>query len=1350
MTRSFASIPPVRNSGLPRLALLVAMLAAPLGSAVFAQELRVLASGADGITIEYRPVVRLRSFSDAGVAYVRPEFAEAASVAPLSPGIPDLQFRGVLLALPGLEGHSVTVLAADYEDTHNTVLAPVPRRFRGDDGLVTSYTRGAEYTRRGLLPESVAELADAGIARDRFLATLRVYPYAFDAAAGQLRLYTRLVVRVQFGPADPRLTSAGRAGESFGGTVVNEQSARGWRIAAQAPLRKTQTASLASGDWYRIEIPQDGVYRLTKAWFTSAGIPISSVDPRSIRIFGQGGRELPLRLSSPRPDDLQEIAIEVSGESDGRFDDNDAVTFYGRGNSGFVWDTVAGRYTHTIHRFDAANAYLLTFGGAAGRRVEAQPSLNEANPYTPQWFTGREFHEEEAVNLISSGKMWVGKRIPPSSGINTQVVMKKLEGLVRDQPVTYRVKLYAQSEVAHSFLLSDGQTLGSIPMTTVAFSTDQDDIASGSGVLTFSRPGDLPEDRSSLKIEYNVSDPDRSRGAFVDWIEWYYARRFTASGDVLDFGAPDTSTVCGFEIQGFSNSDVAVYDVSIPWRVRRIADPAVSGGTVRFQASSRRGAPPQYYAVAANAVRQPAAPTRLSNSDLAVTQGAQYVIITSQDLAPAAERLKRHRERPGEDAITSKVVTLPEIYNEFSSSVKDPVAIRNFLSYALRSWTVKPKYVLFFGDGHYDYRNYGTDEKIVVPVWESENSINLMASYVTDDYYAQISGDDALVDIATGRLPVLDTAEAMSIVDKIIRYESDPDFAPWKNRVTFVADDGLTTRIDDGPTHTAQSEDIARSLPTGIEQEKVYIVSYRTEITAEGRRKPDANQAIIDRINEGTVVINYTGHGSEAVWAHEHVFVTDVTVPMLANVTRPTFLAAATCTFGLYDRPKLRSGTEAMVTKPEGGAIGGLSSPRVVYSGPNSNFNQSFFDNLFANGRETDGRAKRLGDAIFSTKQRWYNDAGYEKFHLFADPGLRLAFPRYRCSIDSILVNGQAAGSGQVQLKALSRVTLKGSVLRPDSTRWPDYNGVATVSLYDAKRSIPVPLEGWGGFSYGVQGGLLFRGEATVADGGFTVTFPIPKDISYENNSGRLAVYFDNDAVDGAGFATNFTVGGSDTSAVTDRVGPEIRLFMDQRSFLPGDVVNESPLLIADLRDESGINTTGLGIGHNIEAWLDGSEASLVLNAFYTGDRDSYQQGTVQYQYRRLAEGTHTLRLRAWDIHNNSSIAETHFSVANSAGLSVQDAYPYPNPMQNTTTFTFTHNQSAAVKVEIKIYTVAGRLIRSIDAGETAERFVRVPWDGRDEEGDTPANGTYFYKIVCRTADGRLGSERIGTLAILR
>ena len=1323
-------------------------------SSATAQELETISMNEQEIILEYRPLVTRTEIPEQGSVFT---FEGSAALDVSRAGAPDLRFRRELIALPALEGHTLEILQADYREIGGVHIAPIPGYRAVGDISEPHYERGEGYQSIAMLPRDAVRLENTGIVRDRIVGDVMLQPVRWNPSTKTVRVYTMIRFRIRFGARTGDVMKGDFSSDRIP-DVLNPTQAAQWKYRRAVTLpRTTGETNLANGSWYRIDVEQTGVYRLDRRWFVDAGIDAAAIDPRTIRMFGNGGRERIPELHGDRPDPLQEIAIEVFGGDDGSFDEGDFVQFYGQGLSGFAWNEGTRRYDHYIHRFDDANSYLMTFGGEAGKRIAGRPSLTESGAYEPQWFTGREFVEEEVTNLMNSGKLWVGKRLVPDAGSAAAAVYtRKLHGLVPGQPVRYRMRVASSAEVTNSFSVrADDTPLGVISMGVVDFGSETGDMAKLSSIREFTGEGNLPDSRSTLTITYSATPAERARGGYVDWVEWQYARRFEPLDNELLFSAPDTTAVIRFVLNGFTTSDILIYDISDYTNVYRILDAQISGGTVRFQARNTEGSPRQFLAVAAPALKTAAGAVALPNSPLQASSGAENLIITHSTLVPAAERLKAHRERGGEDFISSMVVSVETIYNEFNSGVTDPTAIRDFLAWAMDNWSTQPRYVLFFGDGHYDYRNYSTDEPILVPVWETENSFNRIASYTSDDFYAQVVGTDSRVDLATGRIPAQTLEEANAVVDKIIRYETSPDFAPWKNRVTFVADDGWTAfRDTDTRQHTQQSETLAQLIPDDMEQKKIYIVSYRTEITTQGRSKPDAFAGIIEQINEGSLVVNYTGHGAHDIWAHERIFVSDVTIPQLDNADRLTFVSAATCTFGLYDAPGVRSGTELMLLKPDGGAIGGLSAPRVVFSTENSAFNQEFFQHLLAEGRGEDGRAKRLGEAIYTSKQRYYGIPGYEKFHLFADPALRLAMPRHRATVDRILVNGVPVASDTVQLRALSAVTIEGSVRRPNDAVWNDYNGTLELRLFDAERRIVVQDSLWivnnRKFSYTMPGGLLYRGQATISSGRFSVDFIVPKDISYENRTGRISMYFDNEEIDGAGFYTELRVGGSDSTIDVDTQGPDIALYLDSRVFRSGDETGTDPLLIADLYDESGINTTGLGIGHDIEVWIDDATTGIVLSSHYRGDIDSYQRGTVEYRLRDLAPGAHRMRLRAWDIFNNSSTVETEFMVV--GGLSLQDVANYPNPVAigGGTTFTFRHNVLDPVNVDVLVYAADGRLERRLSRSAVNARVVEIPWDGRTGDGTVLSSGAYFYRVICRTIDGSLGSEASGRIVVVR
>ena len=443
------------------------------------------------------------------------------------------------------------------------------------------------------------------------------------------------------------------------------------------------------------------------------------------------------------------------------------------------------------------------------------------------------------------------------------------------------------------------------------------------------------------------------------------------------------------------------------------------------------------------------------------------------------------------------------------------------------------------------------------------------------------------------------------------------------------------------------------------------------------------------------------------------------------------------------------------MNKPDGGAIAVVSASREVYSFENAQLHQGTFDDMF--GPDSLSRLVVQRPATALTLYKYavaghYTNANDQKYLFMGDPTMRLQFPSGYASIDSI--NHQAVGNIAIPLKALARVSVLGSVRNSTNQVDSTFNGKVILTVNDASRVDTIinfsPGINW---PYLAAGGTIFRGQNSIRSGRFNATFVVPKDISYADSlsNGRLVAYFVDSvrSIEGEGYTDKVHVGGTE-NVRPDTTGPTISVYLNSRSFRPGDVVAQNPTLLIDLADSNGINTSVSGIGHRIEAWLNGSAQSKDITDFYTSQMDNYQKGTVQYVLTGLPQGKNDIRVRAWDTHDNPASRDVFFEVSSSDQLTVSDVLNYPNPFSNGTTFTFRQNLITPLSVTVKIYTVAGRLIQSLDAFSGGESFVKIPWDGRDRDGYILANGVYLYKVIVRTTDGRFGSEVLGKLSVLK
>jgi hypothetical protein len=1324
-------------------------------------EVSILRSDNQSIVFEYRPEylppVRI---SASGGEFLLYDFARSVpSQGSEGVGGPDIRMRAFALGFPGERGNTVRVVAADYEDIPSVPLVPIPM-MRGGEGdlpeIVAYEADPAKYGRNALLPAVVAELASVSQVRSMLIGTIRVHPLQYNPVTRSLRRYSRIVLEVQYGL--PRRDRAQTNDDQlFRGTLINYDVAREWRFAPPRRLAKMPVPSvLASGDWYKISVLQEGMYILTQQFLAAAGVNLTGVDPRTIKIYGNGGAEVPENVSAPRPSDLVEDAIIVGGEADGSFDGSDYVLFYARGVRGLSYDSGSRSLRHYINRYSEVNYYWLTFGGPPGKRVQDQVSLTTSPLVVPDRFQDAIAIEEEKSNLLRSGKDWYGQRLNPGESFT---YVNALPGLAPGDIIRYRYSLIARSDAPPTYdVRENGVLIGSDHRLGPVNISGSDFTYATQGTFAATYGSALPGNTSQLNFTFKSSGSGAS--GWIDWIEIQFPRLFWANSNYLRFRSPDTSGVVEYHLEQFTETPF-ILNVTRPEEVTRITGTA---GNYIFRAQEIAGQISEYCAASPSTFKQPAGFTRVSNQDLhGQSPGAEFIIITSPEFQSAAERLKTYREQPAHGNLRTVVVPVEQIYNEFGGGIPDIGAIRDFLKYTYENWQPTPVYVLLFGAASYDYKGILGSRTSFVPTWQSVESRNDVNSYATDDFFSEFSGTSR-PSLVLGRINCRDLTEANVAVDKLMRYEENSVRDGWKVRMLFVGDDGWTSEVGDaeGTIHSEQAESIAegyysptqRYTPEEFERRKIYIAEYPTVNTAQGRRKPGAYQAIIDDINEGALVVNFAGHGNPRVWTHERVFDVLTSIPQLVNADKLSMFFLATCNFSQYDDPTERSGAELLMHKVDGGAISVVSASRKVYQPNNAYLHRQVFEKLFL--QDTYGRVlvRRPAEALYLYKATVQNDANDQKFFYMGDPSMFLQYPSGFASIDSI--NQQPLGTGTtppVELKALSKVTLTGTVRDANNGIDSSFSGRVLLAVNDASRKITIvnfaPGINW---TYLGPGGTIYRGENSVANGHFVATFVIPKDISYADTSarGRIEAYYTTSSGDGLGYTGNVRIGGTDTTGASDNEGPEIALYVDSRSFRAGDPVRSSPTLYVDLKDDHGINTSTSGIGHRIEIWLNNSSKSEDVTNYYSSALNDYQQGTVQYQLKDLPLGRNTLRARAWDTYNNASTADTYFDVTFGDQLRISEIMNYPNPFADATSFTFRQNQLAPLDVTVKVYTLAGRMIQSLEDVVSGEPFIRIPWDGRDRDGDILANGVYLYKVIVRTTDGRFSSEALGKLSVLR
>ncbi|CAN5410026.1 type IX secretion system sortase PorU [soil metagenome] len=1285
------------------------------------------------------------------------------------PGSPDVRSRSFPVFLPS-EINNVQILDAKYSDLSGLDIRPIPsfeknspKKNKTDDKIPNEVfiKDPSYYSINKFYPESPASLSKTGIFRDKYYSNIIIYPVQYNPVTGIGRKYTYLKVRINFTSAPKLMTRQLSTPEKefISGLTVNYSEAMNW-TSGKENQNGIVNSIFASGDFYKIEVNESGIFKIDKAFLTSAGINVTSINPKTIKIYGNGGAELPFNNGVAVPLDPVENRIYVAGEDDNTFNDNDYILFYAKSPNDWTYNDIDRTYSHYLNHYSKSNYYFITFGGNNGLRMNSIPSFNISGLQPVQSFTDRLFDDPEVNNLGSTGTLWISQRI----GLNEAFSFNKdLKGYVDGSNVNLRLRLANGSSSSMNFSVSEANSSMQTSLSIFTGQTQYGKITmeylanNWRGIQYPLSPG---KTSTAIRVSAPSSFGNTSLAAgYYDYAEILYDRSFnSADNGVLRFNSPDTSGTVQYSVSPFSGSDAMIFDVTDFKNCRIITPQSVNNGIVRFQDTTSIGNVKQYIVIN-NGYKTPVSiSSKLENQNLKGTlnNGSSFIIFSPKEFLNSANRLKNYRQSAMNNSLNTVVVDVDKVYNEFSAGIADPVAMRNFIKYAYTNWTEKPVYVLFFGDGSYDYKNiYSLSVKnFMPPIEHSSDQMSDLESYCSDDFFVDINENNdfptpVVPDFSSGRLCVNSDAEGNIAVDKIISYENPATFDKWRDKLLFVADDGWTTEAthgEEGDLHTAQSEQLAElHTPPYFEKEKIYIVTYPAIYTPQGRRKPQVNIDIVNSWNEGRLVINYVGHGSTDLWAHEHIFERQVSIPLLHNKDKYPFVTIASCDLARWDDPFSTSAAEELVNIKDKGAVGIIAAVRAVFSNSNAAFNNLLYDS-FMFQKEGEHLPIRTGRAMFNAKQPLAGGDNDSKFVLLCDPTVRIGI-QYFTKIDSI---NNTSTDDLFEMKALQRVKVSGRVLRADSTFWSDYNGDINLKVFDVDKFIDFVDFDIYHFNFRRDGGIIYSGKGNVSNGRWSIEFIVPRDISYSGTGrGKMLNYFKNSSTEGVGYTNSFTVNGIDASAPVDTTPPVLTAYLNSRNFRSGDMVNQNPKLVLDISDQSGINLTGT-IGHKIEAILNDDNSSKIDLTQLYNSTSGFQQGSLEYQFSDLPAGRNNLKLVAYDSYNNQGITSIDFNVQSSSNLVLNNVYNFPNPMRANTSFLFQHNLDLTLNMNIKIYTVSGRLIKELNKNNISDKFVSVDWDGKDSDGDEIANGTYLYKLTVRSLDGTFSQSQVNKLAKLK
>lgn len=1124
---------------------------------------------------------------------------------------------------------------------------------------------------------------------------------------------------------------------------------------------------LSSGNFYKIKVDKSGIFKITTQFLKDNGINPSSVNPKNFRIYGNGGLMLPEFNQDPRYSSLQENAIQVVGEDDGVWNDNDYALFYAQGPDGYnLYDTDNGNgYKRTETRSDTSNNlkniyedfsyYYINFDKGPGKRVQAVDGNLPAQLITR--YDSYQVINNDQKNLMKVGRIWVEDA--PFTTEKT-VTLTTNSPIQPNDIIRYRTRVagYRAQQNSLEFRINDQNPVSwPVPEDTPTFQYNYYFLPAYSGTLT-NITG------NQITFKYNPDISLNPNGTFyIDYIELQYKENLVFNGSQMNFRdfslVSGSNTNYGFSISNASNIE-QVWDVTDITNANRRVNKAGAGNFNFAYVASDPNFNNEFVAFRADAAYSPQFVERIGNQNLSALQNIDYLILTIPEMMGQAQRLASYHQTKNNFKV--EIVDVNKIYQEFGSGSRDLTAIRDFVT-KLNTPQGRLKYVFILGDTSYDYKNKVSNNSNIISSYQSEQSSDYVGSFVTDDYIVMTSPQTAriiennLPDVPVGRIPASNVSEAGDMISKILAYynalpgQSSP-FGDWRMRLDFVVDDDAE---DGGPFHNVMNTTLVNIFEQPAQQElkeynvkKLYLDSFTAQSTAAGQRYPQVNQAISNAIGN-SMYLFYFGHGGINGWAQERVLTsTEIqNANNFSNVySRFPFVSTITCEFTLWDEPATNSAGEQFIKLKQGGAAAMITSSRAIGVIYGRQFTDTYTKNIFKLNNDD---FESLGNAQLTAKKQRGPDLNHLKVNFLGDPAMKLSRPQRLLVIDNI----ETPVPGLI--RGLDFVKIKGHINNPNGTVNNTFNGRVTINIFD-KRINKKTLNNDGGLTpvleYTEEGSPIVKASGTAVNGVFTVEFYVPKDINYTVGQGRMLGYADNKVTDVFNNQV-VQVGDINPNGINDNQPPKVKLYMNNTNFADGGITNQNPTLLACLTDDTGINSTGSGVGHDITVYLDGQIINtIVLNDFYAAGEGNgclspslaeYQKGNVTYPFRNLAIGQHQLTFKVWDINNNSTTATLNFEVKDESDqhLVINRPLNWPNPFTNKTYVQFEHNCDDILDVNVQIYTITGRLVRTLSQAVVAEPFLQgfrtprqaIEWDGRDDFGSTVAKGTYIFKIFAKS-----------------
>lgn len=1141
------------------------------------------------------------------------------------------------------------------------------------------------------------------------------------------------------------------------------------KINSNVNVQSITNSVLSSGNWYRFYVQKSGVYKISRAFLSSIGFKTDGIDPKKIKIYGNGGRMLPLMNNVYYPNDLEENAIQVIGESDGVFNDGDYILFYAEGV-----DTFNAESETNINLYSDKSYYYVTSQGNDGKRIMASSQPANAATITTSSADQNQFHEVDKNNIVKTGRVWFGEEF---SIENELEVPFKIPNIVPASNININIRVGGASFNNTSFVVKNNEaSIGNLNLSPITINSD---IQRTDSYLNTTFPG---TETIKIKLTFNNGGVPSSR-AYLDYIRLTYKGNLKGFGKQFQFQNNTAASTTGIVEYQFSNANKIrqVWDITNIYDVTKFENPTQQ---LNFSFKATLGETRKYIAVDDADYYTPLkdAKTNVANQNLKGTifndnlgnfRDIDYIIITPKNLSAQADKLANFHRNYSQ--LNVKVVDLETIYQEFSSGKQDICAIRNFVKYVYQNASSagsRVKYLNLFGDASFDFKDRIRNNTNIVPIYHALNGFtDGEFSFSSDDFFALMDDNEGNifpespfgVDIAVGRMIVSSTQQAEEMVNKVLEYHDIKSYGSWRNNYVSIADDPDTFKTGDKNlqiNQNAVTDAIVANKPF-INFKKILMDAYQQVTSAGGDRYPKAREEMFSSFEKGALVFNYLGHGGEDGLANERIWDKPDGTNLNNQYRYPLFITL-TCDFSRFDNPLRPTAGEYTYWNPKGGSISMLTTIRSIGQIGAESFNTTLAEKLFS---YNSNNYYSIGECLRQAKNANNNDSSTKVIFCIGDPALMLAIPKPKIVLTK--VNDIPINQPIDDFKALSYVKISGEVQDENGQLLSNYNGELATNIFD--KSYTKSTFGNDGQVYEIgepqagqliildfitMGETIFRGNSSINAGKFEFGFVVPKDIKIPLGNGKISFYSKRNQIllDKTGLNVDIKVGGINTNAPIDVTAPTVRLYMNDETFVNGGITNESPFFLAFLNDANGINTAS-GIGHDLVAILDGDDTNpYILNDYYETELNDYTKGKIRFPFRNLTKGLHTITLKAWDVYNNFVTAEIQFLVVDDGDVTLTNVLNYPNPFVSYTQFWFTHNKPfEPLDVQVQIMTITGKIVKTINQSVITEGFLsrEVTWDGKDDFGDRIGKGVYIYKLTVQSTLTNKKSEKIEKLVIL-